>query len=262
LFHGYAKLYVGVFDEDEGRDEFVGRVVVDLARLRPRSSYDVTMPLRLSAQVYSRRPRGSIRLRFTLRWNRERDCVLSYLPKKVRFTPPQRSKPNLDVTVKCADQKAFHNIAITVHGAHLPGKFTPGKLKAAIREINFTRKWVLLSLRMWFNETRRWKHPLTSAGIFMAWMHLVYLNSFSLVPAYFVSFAILFIMRNYTKYGTDHPSQNGFTPPTVGEVFWALVRGGSTSYNAIQPLELNTSSERSHPTILETSGPLCKEFIK
>jgi hypothetical protein len=126
IFHAYARLYVGVFDDDRKRvkDEFAGRVVIDLARLRPHSTYDVTLPLRLSTHVYSKRKRGAIRLRFSLAWKTERDALLSYIPKRVRIPLPQNSRPNLDVVVLCSDQKAFRNIAITVHGANLPGKFT------------------------------------------------------------------------------------------------------------------------------------------
>jgi C2 domain len=126
IFHAFARLYVGVFDDDRKRvkDEFAGRVVIDLARLRPRSTYDVTLPLRLSTHVYSRRRRGAIRLRFSLTWHTERDALLSYIPSRIRIPLPQNSRPNLDVVVLCSDQKAFRNIAITVHGTNLPGKFT------------------------------------------------------------------------------------------------------------------------------------------
>ncbi|KAI2511283.1 Protein kinase C conserved region 2 [Fragilaria crotonensis] len=38
VFHGYARLFVGVFDDDVGpRDDVAGRVVIDLSRLRPTS---------------------------------------------------------------------------------------------------------------------------------------------------------------------------------------------------------------------------------
>jgi Ca2+-dependent lipid-binding protein len=135
IFHAYARLYVGVFDDDRKRvkDEFAGRVVIDLARLRPRSTYDVTLPLRLSTHVYSRRRRGAIRLRFSLTWHAERDALLSYIPSRIRVPLPQNSRPNLDVVVLCSDQKAFRNIAITVHGTNLPGKFTFQQMRGMYR---------------------------------------------------------------------------------------------------------------------------------
>jgi C2 domain len=241
LFHGYARLYVGVFDDESRRvkDDFAGRFVVDLARLRPRSTYDVTLPLRLSTHIYSRRRRGAIRLRLTLTWKSERDALLSYLPKKIRIPLPQHSKPNVETTVLCSDQKAFRNIAITVHGAHLPGRFTFNQMRAAIREVNFTRKFVFTALRKVVRETRNWHNPAMSAFVLFSWMHCIYENAFSLVPAYVILYFFLFLLQNYARFCTDGPGVRGFIPPSWEELFMALVRGGDPDYNAIEPLELD-----------------------
>lgn len=259
LFHGYSRLYVGVFDY-EGRkikDDFAGRVSVDLARLRPRSSYDVTLPLRLSTHVYSRRGRGAVRIRFTLNWYSERDAMLSYLPKSLRIPLPQHSKPNFETTVMCTDQKAFRNIAITVHGAHFPGRFTFNQMRAALREINFTRKFIFTSLRQSLRDLKQWQNPAMSSFVFLSWMHCIYANSFSLVPAYAVLFFLLFLMRNYAKYCTDAPGQRGFIPPSWEELFMALVRGGDPEFYSIEQLELGVPS-RSKST--ESCSPTADDF--
>jgi C2 domain len=250
LFHGYARLYVGVFDYESRRvkDDFAGRVTVDLARLRPRSTYDVTLPLRLSTHVYSRRKRGAIRLRFSLNWYSERDAMFSYFPKSFRIPLPQHSKPNFETTVMCSDQKAFRNIAITVHGAHLPGRFTFNQMRAALREINFTRKFIFTSLRQKLRATRQWQNPAMSAFVFLSWMHCVYANSFSLVPAYTMVYFLLFLMQNYAKYCTDAPGQRGFIPPSWEELFMALVRGGDPDFFSIEPLELGVRHSTGNPT--------------
>jgi hypothetical protein len=244
LFEAYARLYVGVFDYDGNRtkDEFAGRVVVDLARLRPNSAYDVTLPLRLSSHVYSKRQRGAIRLRLTLTYTSERRALLSYVPKQWSIPLPQHTRPKTSVAVMCADPKSFRNLAITVHGAHLPGKFTFQQMRAAIREINFTRKWILTNIRLGFRETRQWVHPFWSASLLCAWMHCVYANTFALVPAYLVLFFLLVLMQNYAKYGIDGPLQRGFIPPSWEELLVALLRGGDPSYNAIEPLELGLNN--------------------
>jgi len=240
LYHAYARLYAGVFDDDKKKtkDEFAGRVVVDLARLRPCSSYDVTLPLRLSTSVYSTRRRGAIRLRFTVRWTTERDALMSYIPKKVNIPLPQHTSPNVDTTVLCADQKAFRNVAITVHGAHLPGKFTFQEMRAAIREINYTRKYIFTAIRKWFRETRHWQYPTISAFIFVSWMHCIYANQFSLVPAYLVLYFFIQLMSNYAKYGIDGPCNKEFVPPSWEELLMALTRGGDPDYHAIEPLDM------------------------
>ena len=255
LFHGYARLYVGVFDDERSvKDDFAGRVVIDLARLRPRSTYDVTLPLRLSTHVYSRRRRGAIRLRLTLNWHSERDALLSYIPKSLKIPLPQHSKPNFETTVMCSDQKAFRNIAITVHGAHLPRRFTFNQMRAAIREINFTRKYIFTVLRQTIRETMQWKKPIISGFVFVAWMHCVVANAFSLVPFYLVLLFLLFLMRNYAKYCTDAPSQRGFIPPSWEELFFAFARGVETDSHHIEPLELgihrSTLTRRKSPESL------------
>lgn len=238
LFHAYARLYAGVFDDDGRRikDDFAGRVVLDLARLRPGSSYDVTLPLRLSTHVYSRRRRGAIRLRFTLNWKSERAALLSYIPRKINIPLPQHSKPDNDTTVVCADPKAFRNIAITVHGAHLPGRFTFPQMRATIREFNFTRKFILTAVRQHLREMRLWMYPSLSAFVFCTWMHAVYANAFSLVPAYAVVYLLLLLMRSYVRHGIDAPGQRGFVPPSWEEMFMALLNR-DPKHKAIEPLD-------------------------
>jgi len=234
--HGYARLYVGVFDADNKvRDDFAGRVVIDLARLRPGSEYDVMLPLRLSAHVYSRRPRGAIRLRFQLDWKSERAALMSYIPRKVKFRDFQ---PRRDTTVACTNAKSFRNVAITIHGADLPGKFSFNHFKAVTREMNFTRKMMVLVVLTTIKNTISWVNPALSAFVFFAWMHCVYLNSFALVPAYFLSFLLLLMIRNYARYGIDGPASRHFLQPTWEEMFLALVKPSGTQN--IEPIEMTT----------------------
>jgi hypothetical protein len=236
IFHGYARLYVGVFDDDgfRAKDDLAGRICIDLARLRPGSQYDVTIPLRMSTHVYSRRKRGSIRLRFTLDWKDERSALLSYLPKTL--PTPKTMKPNTDCTVVCCDEKAFRNVAITVHGAHLPGRFSPKHFRSLLREINFSRKLMMIMVREQVRGTILWKNPTISAFVFGAWMHCIYANQFSLAPAYFLVFLIIHMVQNYAKYGMDGPLHEGFVPLSCEEMLFALLRGNNAKCFA--PLEL------------------------
>jgi len=237
IFHGYARLYIGVFDDDgvRAKDDLAGRLAIDLARLRPGSQYDVTLPLRMSAHVYSRRKRGSIRLRFTLDWKSEKAALVSYLPKKIP-TVKTFKEPNTDVTVVCCDEKAFRNVAITVHGAHLPGRFSPKHFRSLLREINFTRKLMMIMVRTQLKDTIFWTNPTISAFVFCAWMHCVYTNQFSLAPAYLIVFLIIHMVQNYAKYGVDGPLQLGFVPVSCEEMFLALMRGDGA--RCFAPLEM------------------------
>jgi len=267
LFAAYARLYVGVFDDDgkQQKDDFGGRVVIDLARLRPRSTYDVTLPLRLSTHVYSRRKRGAIRLRFTLNWTSEKEALLSYIPKSFKIGLPQHSRPNFGTTVNCNDEKAFRNIAITVHGAHMPGRFTFHQMRASIRELNFTRRYLFTAIKQNFRDLRHWQNPVISFCIFAAWMHCIYANSFALVPAYVILFFFFFLMRNYAKYAVEQNQQTGFIPPSWEEMFMSLFQGKDSHFIAIKPLELGhkpATSARRFDTLSLANGIINEREMK
>jgi C2 domain len=270
LHHGYARLYTGVFDDDgKERDALAGRVAIDLARLRPGSEYDVMLPLRLSTHVYSRQPRGVIRLRFQLDWKSERAALLSYIPKKLQF---RHFQPQHHTTIACTNATSFRNVALTVHGADLPGKFSFNHMKAVIREMNFTRKMMTLIVRMTIINTITWVNPAMSAFVFFSWMHCIYLNAFSLVPAYFMSFLLLQMFRNYAMYAIDGPASREFLPPTWEEMFLAMF--WPAGKNAIEPMTMTAvvpgtlpESSGSHAAIpksfqTKTHKPLGKGLLR
>ena len=65
----YEKLYVSVYDDDGSfaSDDFIGRVEIDLSRLQPFLTYDVSLKLRDSDSIYSRKkPLGVARLRIKI----------------------------------------------------------------------------------------------------------------------------------------------------------------------------------------------------
>jgi C2 domain len=136
IFHAYVTLYVGVFDvttmKKSENDIFFGRVAVDVASLRPDSEYDVSLALRASSFVYDRRPRGVVRFRLCLHWFSERAAILSYLnvPKHMGSTCVESP------SIPCADPKTFRNVAVTIHGQELPGKYTRKAFQATMREFN------------------------------------------------------------------------------------------------------------------------------
>ncbi len=256
LHHAYARVYVGVFgrqspDSNSGnkRDGFAGRVVLDVARLRPGCTYDVTLPLRQSAHVYSKEQRGAVRVRFYLQWYSTRAALLSYWPRKV----PKQIQPNESTTIACCDAASFQNVARTVYGDHMPGRFTLRQLKATVREINFTRIHVLRYLRK--REVQSlctWQYPLISGFVFGAWMHSVYASTVRYAPGHVITFLLLHLWKNYVRYGMDSPVQNGFLAPTWEEMFAALLWGGGgarqnnnnqQSCRIIAPLEMERKDQ-------------------
>jgi hypothetical protein len=137
LFHGYARLYCGIFNvTDKDNDDFIGRSMVDLSTLCPNRDYDVSLPLKTSGLVYDRQPRGVVRLRFRLTWTRQRDAIISYLPSKLSELCANIDEPSDLVTIPCADTKSIRNVAFAVHGEDLPGKYSKSAFRAITRELN------------------------------------------------------------------------------------------------------------------------------
>jgi len=151
--------------------------VIDICNLRPRTIYDITLPLRESSHAYSNRERGVIRLRFSLDWISSRDAVLSYLPFK-------QFKNKSIVTVKCEDKKSFRNVAITVHGQHLPGRFSNSSFQAMLREWKLYTIMSPFLIKQELTDLIFWVYPIVSLLSFIGWMHSVYLNTLTLLPTY------------------------------------------------------------------------------
>jgi len=248
VMHAYARLFVGVFGKQDGSndraDGFAGRVVVDVARLRPGCTYGVTLPLRQSAHVYCRQRRGAIRLRVHLEWQDERQALLSYVPRSL----PTKPAPNESTTIACCDAKSFQNTARVVYGSHMPGRFTMRQLKATVREINFTRVHILRYIRKReVYNLSTWQYPLISGFVFVAWMHSVYKRSLAYLPGHVLTLLWLYLLKNYVAYGVESPVvKNGFLPPTWEELWLALLFGSS-----IEPLEMERKNEAEAKSALQ-----------
>ena len=229
VFHAYARLFIGVFDSNAegsanyGNGDFIGRIVIDIARLRAGSMYDITLPLRQSAHVFTRSQQGAIRLRFHLIWQSERSALMSYWPDDGK---PKLKKPSTAAMVHCLDDTSFRNVAHTVHGIHMPGKFSMSLMKATMRELNFTRIHVLRYLRKReIYHLMYWQYPFISGFVFLAVMHSVYKNSVRYVPGHILTFLLLHLYKNYAYYGLDSKLQNGFMQPTIEELLNSLMFG-------------------------------------
>ena len=135
IFHSYARLFIGVFHEvkkEKVNDRFLGRTIVDVSALRSNSLYDVWMPLKSSAFVYDRKPRGAIHIRFSVHWFNERSVILSYL------SAPQDGELTT-VPITSSDPKKFRNLILTSYGEDLPGKYSPRSFQAIMREVALYR---------------------------------------------------------------------------------------------------------------------------
>lgn len=131
LYHAFGKLYVGVFHHHKNSDMLIGRVTIEISKLRPKTLYDAVIPLRRSGEVFEKKKRGGIRLRFELEWVKERSVILSYLaPSKEKL-----------VTIRTRNDREFKRLAQLLHGEsyhHL--KYSNTHNRAVILENKLYRK--------------------------------------------------------------------------------------------------------------------------
>mmetsp|Transcript_19924 Transcript_19924/g.41899 ORF Transcript_19924/g.41899 Transcript_19924/m.41899 type:complete len:1150 (+) Transcript_19924:42-3491(+) len=225
IFYAYMKLYVGIFDNDGAgvNDDFAGRVVIDISKLRPKSSYDIFLPLRLYQNAYVTHPRGVIHLRLKLEWNNERKALLSYLK-----LPTKTEKLGNAITLNCADTKAFRNVVLTIQGKDVPGRYKQIVMKGLQREMKLYKVVMKNAVKEQMQDIVFWVSPFTSLCFFVAWMHCVYSNSVVYVPAYFVAGVNAILLKNYLYFGKDDYNA-GFTPITISEMLLGLILGGDHS---------------------------------
>lgn len=226
-------------------EDFIGHVVIDVCRLRPGSTYDVTLPLRRSKHVFTREPQGSIRVRLHLEWTSERSAVMSYLPKSFGGTVNWQKQANTKNTINCVDDRAARNVAHTLHGIHMPGKFDMTLLKSTIREFHWTRIHLLRYCKnREIYHLQYWVYPSISGFVFLAWMHAVYFNTVRYVPGHLVVFLLLHLLKNYAYYAMDSPLQNGFLAPSLEELYWALISGTKKRKKpCIEPLTVEREAD-------------------
>lgn len=112
IHKGFEKLYVGIFHILEDNDEFCGRVRIGIGTLLPNKVYDNVFSLKGSTSVYDSKPRGVVRLRYSVEWKEERNVVCSYLPTKNDMVGLWSDPEEMDYTstIPCADAKTFRNV--------------------------------------------------------------------------------------------------------------------------------------------------------
>jgi hypothetical protein len=239
LHHAYARLFIGVFDVKEKKkneaDHFSGRVAIDIPPLRPNTEYDITFPIRASTFIYDRRPRGVVRLRFSLHWFSERAVVMSYLKRPrnpLAFSRQAKKQP----TIPCGDPKTFRNVAVTVHGQDFPGKYTRGAFRATMREFNLYQQNVRFLSKVTIIDCILWENPLMSLYLFSTNMYCVYQNSVRLVPPFFIGWLIYLLYENYLQNNIAMAGHLGYRPLSILEILNGLIRDGKGAKHHFKPI--------------------------
>jgi C2 domain len=251
IHHAYAKLYIGVFDvrirKNKENDVFCGRVAVDVAAIRPNTEYDTTLPLRASTFVYDKRKRGVIRVRFSMHWFNERAAVLSYLKSVesiVESCPLVEGQPS----IPCADPKTFRNVAITVYGQDLPGKYSRNAFRATAREFTLYQQNLRAVCKVIVLDAMLYEDPWISLYLFCASIYCVLFNSVALVPPVLMGYVLILYIGNYNRYVENRQSHFGYKPLTITEIFKALVLNREIGDNelSLESIAVDKQTKRRH----------------
>ena len=204
----YEKLYVSIFDDDGDflQDDFCGRVEVDLARIKPFVSYDVSLKLRYSDSIYDRKPRGIIRLRFKITsWAPDNLTLLKSWAKN--FASRKEGSHIL-----CSDKAVARQIAYTCWGFDIPGEYTPRLFRGTIREMDIYEINFLYLVKKTVYEIATYECPgpfgiPKSIYVFFAWQWV----GNSGIHAYFTSILGFWLLTLIENFFYREPI--GFTKP-------------------------------------------------
>mmetsp|Transcript_5709 Transcript_5709/g.13653 ORF Transcript_5709/g.13653 Transcript_5709/m.13653 type:complete len:1053 (+) Transcript_5709:106-3264(+) len=247
LHHAYARAFIGVFDvkqqKEREADHLCGRVTIDVPSLRPDTEYDITFPLRVSSFIYDRRPRGVVRVRFSIHWFSERSAILSYLKRPrnpLAFSKQAKKFP----TIPCGDPKTFRNVAVTVHGQDFPGKYTRSAFRATMREFNLSQQNIRFLMKVLILDCILYENPLMSIYLFSTSMYCVYLNSVRLAPPFFVGWLIYLLVENNIYFNGTQEGNLGYRDLTIKEIFFGLLFDGKNDKYKLNPISVKKLPRR------------------
>ena len=247
LHHAYARAFIGVFDikgqKEREADHLCGRITIDVPSLRPDTEYDVTFPLRVSSFIYDRRPRGVVRVRFSLHWFSERSAILSYLKRPrnpLAFSKQAKKFP----TIPCGDPKTFRNVAVTVHGQDFPGRYSRAAFRATMREFNLSQQNIRFLMKVLILDCILYENPLMSIYLFATSMYCVYRNSVRLAPPFFVGWLIYLLVENNIYFNGTQEGHLGYQDLTIQEIFFALLFDGKNEKYKLVPTSVKKRPRR------------------
>ncbi|GMH46782.1 hypothetical protein TrRE_jg12267, partial [Triparma retinervis] len=203
IYVPYEQLYVGGFDDDGDflSDDFVGRVSVDLSRLKPHVSYDVTLKMRESDTMYSRKARGAIRLRIEITEYVEPRLALKSFVKNFA------SRPKEAEGIMAHDRTSARALSLVLWGTEPPGEYSPPLFKATLRESDLYEVNTLCLMKKTLWELAFYENE----GFFGNLKSLYVLSSLFLTidhgpRAFFTAvplFYAIILIENYWVYGRD-----------------------------------------------------------
>ena len=222
----YEKLYVSIFDDDGDflQDDFCGRVEIDLARIKPFISYDVSLKMRYSDSIYDRKPRGIIRLRLKITsWTAD---TMSLLKSWSRNFLSRKEGSH----IVCSDKAMARQIAFTCWGTDIPGEYTPRLFRGTIREMDIYEINFLWLAKKTVYEIAMYECPgpfgiFKSIYVFLAWQWVGNEG----IHAYFTSvlgFWVLILMENFF-----YREPIGFAKPGKATKSSALIAPSLSSFS-------------------------------
>lgn len=208
ILHPSSNVYIGLFDDDGSvgvaDDDPVGRVVLSLGGLHPRTSYDSWLPLQCETHAYhAGRRYGMIRVRHRVEWTNHRTALLRTLKEQPRFVIPftkERYLVAARFAVEGSDPESSYSWGTLMAEINEAMRMTK-KLTAAAKELALDENMRLNAIRTAFVifalvaegqgplwRLVEWHYPVLSVALLISWQLLCVWPQF--VPP-FIAFLLL-----------------------------------------------------------------------
>ena len=246
VYHPSSLIQLGLFDCDEtlgmrslDLDDTLGRVTIPLSGLRANTVYDCWHPLQVESFRHHAKKYGSVRLRYSVRWDSEAARV------KAVLSPP----PSHQIVIK--NEATLELVEFTQDGDQPEDEFSLDCLTAQSNELYYLTYLPYDAINALY-DIALWKRPARSLTICVGWQ-LVCLWP-HLIPSAVLLFLASLLADQYSRLRHRH-RHPALRKPGIGYMLRALV-GLSTIDDVIPsgpPVLARKSSDYLDGSILRAS---------
>lgn len=214
VYHPSSLIQLGLFDCDEtlgmksfDLDDSLGRVTIPLSGLRSNTIYDCWHPLQLESYRHHAKKYGSVRLRYSVRWNSEAARV------KAVLSPP----PSHQIVVN--ERPTVELVDFTQNGDKPEDEFSLDVLTAQSNELYLLTFLPYKAIDALYGIAL-WKRPARSLTICVGWQLVCFRPHF--IPSAILLFLAGLLTDQYSDLRRRH-RHPALSKPSISYMVRALV---------------------------------------